>query len=421
MLLYDQFTLSNGLCVIAQPMPSFHSVAVGVFLRAGSVDETQKNNGYAHFIEHLLFKGTQSMDAQALAQEMDAIGGQVNAFTAKECTCFHAKVMSEHLNRALVLLSDLVMHPKFDSEDLEREKGVILEEIAMVEDMPEDVVAELAAQADFGTHALAQPILGPAENIIAVGRADIVKYWKTFYTPKNAVVAVAGKYDLAQLKNLCEICFGSWTGEKPADRGAFEPAAKRCLYREKSIEQAHLIFGFDGVSVGDARSYPMAAFNTYFGGGMSSRLFQTVREKMGLAYSVYSYPSNYESCGVFSLYAGTSPGNLIKVAHAIAQEIRQVRKIGMDQSALEKAKEQLRGSYILSQESTGARMMAIGRAKLTGQRIRSMDEVIAQINAVSLDDVNAAMHLAFDSAMSLALVAPENPLDLNELEAMIRG
>lgn len=421
MFQYDQFTLPNGLRVIAQPMPAFRSVAVGVWLHVGSADETDQTNGYAHFIEHLLFKGTQTRSAQALAQQMDAIGGQVNAFTAKECTCFHAKIMPEHLEKALDLLSDLVLNPKLDPQDIEREKGVVLEEIAMVEDTPEDVVADLAALADFGQTALARPILGPSDNIKNASREALLAYRQRLYTPKNAVIAVAGRYDRAELERLCQHFFGSWQGGTPSARSAYMPVEKRFLYREKTIEQAHLCFGFDGVSMGDLRSYPMAVLNTYLGGGMSSRLFQTVREKLGLAYSVYSYPSNYEQCGVLTLYAGTSVANLPLVAEAIAKEIHDVCQEGASEQMLCKAKEQLRGSYILGQESTNARMMALGRALLTHQPVRSMDQVLALIDAVTVDDVNHVMRLAFDSPMSVALVSPENTIHPEQLEAIVRG
>ncbi|MGI5899456.1 MAG: M16 family metallopeptidase [Christensenellales bacterium] len=401
---YDRFTLDNGLRIIAQPMPAFRSTAIGIWLRAGSVDETAQSNGYSHFIEHLLFKGTQSRSAKDLAEEMDLLGGHVNAFTSKECTCFHAKVMDEQISDALELLSDLVLNAKFDPGDIEKEKGVVLEEISMVEDSPEDVVHDLIASANFGETPLSRTILGPAQNIQEVTRESILAYKDSLYSPHNCVVSVAGSYDKDELLRLVERYLGGWQGRSVPERNPFKGAEKRQLYREKPIEQAHLCLGFDGIPQGDDRVYPLSIFNSVFGGGMSSRLFQKIREEQGLAYTVYSYPSSYVGVGVFTIYAGTSPKNVQAVIDTVAAEIQSIKKSGITKDEFDKAKIQLKGGYILSQESAVSRMNAIGRNALMLNRFTTEEETIGKIEATTMDDVMEVMELLLSSPMSAALI-----------------
>jgi predicted Zn-dependent peptidase len=401
---YDRFTLDNGLRIIAQPMPAFRSTAVGIWLRAGSVDENAQTNGYSHFIEHLLFKGTHSRSAKDLAEEMDLLGGHVNAFTAKECTCFHAKVMDEQLPNAIELLSDLVLNAKLDPKDIEREKGVVLEEISMVEDSPEDVVHDLIASANFGETPLSRTILGPAQNIQSATRESIMAYKESLYSPHNCVVSVAGSYDKDELLRLVEKYLGGWQGRPVPERQPFEGAQKRHLSREKPIEQAHLCLGFDGIPQGDDRVYPLSIFSSIFGGGMSSRLFQKIREEQGLAYTVYSYPSSYVGVGVFTIYAGTSPKNVQAVIDTVAAEIQGMRRNGITKEEFDKAKIQLKGGYILSQESAVSRMNAIGRNALMLNRFTTEEETIAKIEATTMDGVMEVIELLLSSPMSAALI-----------------
>ena len=311
----DEFVLDNGVRVIAEYIPHFPSVSVGLWIGAGSIYETEEENGLSHFVEHMLFKSTQRRTTREIAVEMDAIGGQVNAFTAKECTCYYAKVIAEHLDRAMDLLTDLLLGARLDEEDFEKERGVILEEIAMCEDTPEDLVYDLLAKAYFGDHSLSRPILGTHEQIASVTREALVAFRRKHYRPDNTVLAVAGQYDLDSLKEMAQRYLGAWRADGvPQEPIASEGCQGQVITRKKDIEQVHMCLAYPGVGQYDDDLYPMSVMNNLFGGGMSSRLFQRIREDMGAAYSVYSYPSTYTSCGTFTIYAGTSPEMAQKVA-----------------------------------------------------------------------------------------------------------
>lgn len=416
--MYDKITLKNGLTVISERMPSFRSAAVGVWVRAGSIDESSEINGYSHFIEHMLFKGTASRSAQDIASEMDAIGGQVNAFTAKECTCFHAKVMDEHLERAMALLSDLVLYSKFAPEDIEREKGVILEEISMVEDSPEDVAHDLLAEANFFGKPLAQTILGPADNIRKADQDALLAYKNLRYAPKNAVLSIAGNFDPEKILQLTQKYFGEWEGGVPAARADGVPSEKQRLFKKKSIEQAHLCLGFDSAPQDTDEVYAATIFNTILGGGMSSRLFQSIREQRGLAYSVYSFPSAYKGVGLMTVYAGTAPKNVQEVADAIAQELLRIKNEGVTPAEFDKARDQLICGYILGQESTNARMSALGRAALLAEKILMPDDVIGKIKSTTIDDVNAQARLSLSSQMSAALIGKNGSVNYDGFEKL---
>lgn len=386
--MYEEFTLSNGLRVVAEKIPHFRSVSVGLWIGAGSMYETEEENGLSHFIEHMLFKGTQRRSAKQIAQEMDAIGGQMNAFTAKECTCYYAKVIDEHFEKALDILSDLVLGATFDANEFEKERGVILEEIAMVEDTPEDMVYEMLAEAFFGDHSLARPILGPAQQIRTVSRDTLVMFRNRHYRPDNTVLAVAGNYDWEQLKDLAEKMLGGWRSDQaPASLPVAAGAQPGILTREKDIEQVHVCLGYPGVAQGSADLYPLSVLNNLFGGGMSSRLFQRIREEMGAVYSVYSYPTTYPGCGTLTLYAGTSPEQVQKVIDEIHAQTQLLLRDGITKEEFTQSLDQLKGSYILGLESTSSRMSSLGRSKLLLEKIQTPEETIAHIESVKMEDV----------------------------------
>lgn len=386
--MYDEFTLPNGLRVIAERIPHFRSVSVGLWVGTGSMQETPEENGLSHFIEHMLFKGTERRSAMQIAEEMDAIGGQMNAFTSKECTCYYAKVIDEHFEKALDLLSDMLLHAAFHPEDLEKERGVILEEIAMTEDTPEDLVYELLSSAYFADHALARPILGPESVIRSVTRDQLLSFHHRHYRPDNTVLAVAGGYDLEQLKEMAARFLGDWSEPVHApQRDAFGGCAARVETKNKDIEQVHLCFGYQGIPLGTDEAYPLSVFNNILGGGMSSRLFQKIREEMGAAYSVYTYPTSYPGCGVYAIYAGTS----IEQAQAVIDEIyNQVRRFldeGFTDKEFVQARDQLKGGYILGLESTSSRMSSIGRSKLLLGYANEIDTVVGKIESVTREEV----------------------------------
>ena len=403
--MYDEFTLSNGLRVIAEKIPHFRSVSVGLWIGTGSMLETRGENGLSHFIEHMLFKGTQQRSAMQIAEEMDAIGGQVNAFTSKECTCYYAKVIDEHFEKALDLLSDMLLHASFNPQDLEKERSVILEEIAMTEDTPEDLVYELLSEAYFGDHALARPILGPAEVIRSVTREQILAFHRRHYRPDNTVLAVAGGYELDQLRELAGRYLGAWAAPAQAQEAApFAGCAQQVRVKRKDIEQVHVCLGYEGIATGADEAYPMAVFNNIFGGGMSSRLFQKIREEMGAAYSVYSYPTSYPDCGVYAIYAGTSIQQAQQVVDEIRRQVDRFLADGFTDREFTQARDQLKGGYILGLESTSSRMSALGRSKLLLGYANEIDEVIRRIERVTPQDVMSVARRILESPFAAAAV-----------------
>ena len=403
--MYDEFTLSNGLRVIAEKIPHFRSVSVGLWIGTGSMLETREENGLSHFIEHMLFKGTQQRSAMQIAEEMDAIGGQVNAFTSKECTCYYAKVIDEHFEKALDLLSDMLLHASFNPQDLEKERSVILEEIAMTEDTPEDLVYELLSAAYFGDHALARPILGPAEVIRSVTREQILAFHRRHYRPDNTVLAVAGGYELDQLRELAGRYLGAWAAPAQAQKAEpFAGCAQQVRIKRKDIEQVHVCLGYEGIATGADEAYPMAVFNNIFGGGMSSRLFQKIREEMGAAYSVYSYPTSYPDCGVYAIYAGTSIQQAQQVVDEIRRQVDRFLADGFTDREFTQARDQLKGGYILGLESTSSRMSALGRSKLLLGYANEIDEVIRRIERVTPQDVMSVARRILESPFAAAAV-----------------
>ncbi len=405
---FDQITLSNGLRIIGERIPHFRSVSVGLWLGAGSQFEISTEAGVSHFLEHMVFKGTEKRSARRIAEEMDAVGGQLNAFTAKECTCFYTKVVDEHLPLAMDVIADLVTAPTFDAGELEKEKGVVIEEIAMSEDTPEDLVHELLMLANFGDQPVSRPILGNEPRISTYERDDLVSYWKRMYRPQNAVLAIAGNYDWDSVLALAETLLGKWSPEGFEKRGCVtNPTKPTLLTKEKDIEQIHICMGFPGLTLGDDKNYELSLFNSVFGGAMSSRLFQKIREERGAAYTVYSYPNAYTDAGMLSVYAGTNPEAAVEVCGLILEEAKKLANEGMTEAEFVMAREQLKASYILGLESTSARMQSIGRRMLLMNATRTESEVIDRVNAIRHDDVNAMMREILTAPCSMALVGKD--------------
>ena len=401
----EEFVLSNGLRVVAEYIPHFPSVSVGLWIGAGSMYETKEECGLSHFVEHMLFKSTENRTTKEIAVEMDALGGQVNAFTSKECTCYYAKVIAEHLPRAMDLLSDLLLNAKMEEEDFEKERGVILEEIAMCEDTPEDLVYDLLAEAYFGDHALSRPILGTTEQIESVTREALMDYRAKHYRPDNTVLAIAGKFDLEQFKAMAEEMLGSWTApqvETPAlDDGPCKALVKT---KKKDIEQVHMCLAYPGVAQDDEDLYALSVMNNLFGGGMSSRLFQRIREEMGAAYSVYSFPSTYVTCGMLQIYAGTSPETAQLVADELHKQIALLMEGGVTDEEFTMAKEQLKVSYVLGLESSSSRMSSIGRSKLLRGKAVDPQSVVDKIEAVTKEDVEKMIRQTFTQPCAASAV-----------------
>ncbi len=402
---FDQITLKNGLRIIGERIPHFRSVSVGFWVGSGSQYETPDEAGLSHFLEHMVFKGTEKRTTRQIAEEMDKVGGQLNAFTSKECTCFYAKVVDEHLPLAMDVLSDLVTAPIFDPTELEKEKGVVIEEINMSADDPEDSVHELLMLANYGDQPVARPILGTEEKIAAYSPEDLRAYWKKMYRPQNTVLALAGNYDWNTVVALAEKLLDKWSPDAFESRACTtNPVPVTLLTKEKDIEQIHICLGFPALPIGDERSYELSLFNSVFGGAMSSRLFQKIREERGAAYTVYSYPNAYTDSGMLSVYAGTNPDAAEDVYGLLLGEAKKLASEGMTRDEFMMAREQLKAGYILGLESTSARMQSLGRRLLLLGNTRTETEVIDRVNAIDFDSTNALMHEILSAPHSVALV-----------------
>lgn len=406
--MFDHWTLENGLHVVGERLPYLRSVSIGVWMRVGSMMETPAENGLSHFLEHMVFKGTEKRSTRDIAEEMDAVGGQMNAFTGKDCTCFYAKVIDEDLPLAVDILSDMTLHASLDETEFNKERGVILEEISMEEDSPEDVVHELLSRIQFGDQAAGMPILGPAEQIAAYTRDDLANYRARHYHPENCVVALAGNYDPEQVLALMQQYFGEW--KKSGQRQTvppMQPIPGQKAAREKDTEQLHICLGYPGTFLGSDELYPMSVMNNLLGGAMSSRLFQKIREEMGMAYSIYTYPSTYVGCGTFAVYAGVSPKNGHAVLDETLKQLDLLCRDGVTEKEFREAKNQLRGSYLLGLESPGSRMQSMGRGQLHLDRCMTPEETVAKIEAVTIESVNAVARRIFTNAPCISVVGKQ--------------
>lgn len=402
---FDEITLKSGLRIIGERIAHVRSVSVGIWVGAGSQNETPEENGLSHYLEHMLFKGTERRSARQIAEEMDAVGGQMNAFTSKECTCYYCKVVDEHLPLAIDVLCDMLINSTFDTVELNKERGVILEEIAMAEDTPDDLVSEMLMLAKYGDQAIARPILGTVDTVGSFTRDDLVRYHAKMYRPENTVIALAGNYVWEDVLREVEKWLGDWEkGDFVKQTVVTEEIAPTVLRKNKDIEQIHICLGYPGVPGSSDKVYPMSIFNSVFGGAMSSRLFQKIREESGMAYSVYSYPNNYTTCGMTAVYAGTNPEAAPEVIRMIREEAAKLAEEGMTEKEFVQAREQLKSSYILGLESTSARMNAIGRRKLIYGDTRTEDEVLEKINAITLEETNELMKQILTGEFAVSLV-----------------
>lgn len=410
--MYKKNRLHNGIQVVAEKIPHFRSLSIGLWFKVGSVHENPSQNGLSHFVEHMLFKGTQKRSAKDIAQTLEAVGGQLNAFTAKECTCLYSKVMDDYLELALELMADMIFNSRFDETEIQKEKGVIIEEISMYEDSPDDVVHELLSTHFFNSHPLGRSVLGTRDHVTHFNREGLLDYFNHLYTPENLVISIAGNYDEEELNSVLDKYFGGWNapGYSPNQSLPLKPG-KGVFYKYKDVEQTHVCIGCPGVTLGSEDIYPLMVFNNIFGGGMGSRLFQTIREEHGLAYSVYSFPSSYVDEGLFTIYAGLKPSQIDQVIALIQKEISSIKSRNITQEEFTMAREQLKGNYILGLESTGNRMTAMGRNQLLMGRIMTPDEVMSKIGMVSLDDIYGLLERMFlKESTTIALVAREEPI-----------
>ena len=384
---FARTVLDSGATVLTERMNEVRSVSVGLWWDVGSRDEPDGIAGTSHFLEHLLFKGTPSRSAKDIADAFDAVGGDVNAFTGKEYTCFYSRVLDEYLPMAFEVLSDMVRNSVVDPEELESERKVILEEIAMHEDAPDELVHDLYYRSLWAKHPLGRPVLGFNDTVGGVSRDEVVAYWQDRYAPPNLVVAAAGHIDHDDLVARVEQAFAEPRGTRTARNGAAPAPGTGVTVHKRPTEQAHIVVGTPGLARSHPDRHTLGVLDTILGGGMSSRLFQEIREKRGLAYSVYSYRSLYADAGSFAVYAGTTPQNAETVIDLVRDEIASVLDKGISEAELQRAKGHAKGALVLSGEDPGSRMNRLGRQQLTTGEILSIDELIEKFESVTMDDV----------------------------------
>lgn len=403
-------TYDNGFRLVVNKIEGLYSVSVGVIVNTGSVNETEKNNGISHFIEHTVFKGTEKRSAFKISDDIDKIGAQINAFTSKELTCYYTKSTAEHFYDSAEVLSDIIFNAVFDEKELDKERGVIAEEINMSEDTPEDLCLDLLAESYYGKEKLGQTILGSIKNVYGFTKKDIESYMDKYYTADNVVLSVSGNVDIKEAEKIAEELFV--VKFKRLKSGAqAEYSGSRCgnLVKKKQIEQSHIGLMIPAVSVLDDRAEALNVANTVLGGGMSSRLFQRVREELGLAYSVYSYPSMYKDSGVIEIYAGVNKDARDSALEEIIKEIKKFKKDGISKDEFNRGKEQIKSSFIMSRENTASQMLLFGKYLVFNNALFDFDKRIKKIDDLTEKDVSNVIEEFFDiNKTAFATVSPNN-------------
>ena len=404
-----KYTCNNGVRLILEEIPTVRSAAIGVWIGTGSRDETPENNGISHFLEHMFFKGTETKTAKEIAESFDSIGGQVNAFTSKEYTCYYAKVLDNHASYALNTLADMFFNSTFIEEELNKEKNVVYEEIKMYEDTPDDIVHDLLSKATYENHPLGYPILGTEGTLATFDRNKLKQYMHDMYTPDRVVISIAGNVN-EEIVREAERLFGSYQGGKRPEESGTPSIFANKVTRKKDTEQVHLCLGYKGLPIGHKDVYSLVILNNILGGSMSSRLFQDVREQRGLAYSVFSYHSSYKDSGLVTLYGGTGAKQLDELFETMQETLDTLKKDGITEKELRNTKEQLKGSLMLSLESTNSRMSRNGKNELLLGKHRSLDEIVHLIDQVTMESVNELGRDIFNQDYSIALISPEGEL-----------
>ncbi len=403
--------LDNGIRVVMERMPALKSVAMSVWENVGTRDEGPQQKGLAHFLEHMMFKGTRRRSATQISHEIDSLGGEMNAFTTHETTTLYIKVLDQQIGQAIDLLADVFCHSRFDRKEIEREKQVVLEEIRAVRDDPEDFVQELHAKQVLRGHPLGRSILGDQATIKRIQRRDVLQYLDQHYRPEKTVIAVAGNFEVEEVAALVNAAFGKWSPAGSEENGVQrqKPPHVRggVLVHQKRLEQVHVCIGFKGLPLSHPSRYAAYTLNALLGGGMSSRLFQEIREKRGLAYTIYSQLSSFSDGGVLTIYAASSAKEAPSVVEVVCREIKKIQKRGPVPQELERTKNQLKGTLMLGLEGTYGRMNKLAKDELAQGRYVSLQELVSEIDRVSVQDIQAICQklLDFDS-MSVTALGP---------------
>ncbi len=406
---YSKTVLPNGIRIVSERVTHVRSIAIGAWIDVGSRDEDESNNGITHFLEHMVFKGTRRYSANQIARSLEAVGGYLNAFTTKEQTCFYARVLDDQLSRSVDILSELIQHPRFDIREMEKEKTVVLEELKNIEDDPDDLVHEYFDRNLYRKHPLGYSIIGRAENIRRFNKSSLQRYIENYYTGDRVVVAAAGNFHHDDLVQMVEKSFRMRPGHRKSARrpASFRTGKPKRETFHKPINQAHICYGTLGYSVKSSFRYPLLVLNTILGEGMSSRLFQNIREKYGFAYSVYSFISLMSDTGNFGVYIGTDPAKVDRSLDLIRREIDKLRSGRISPSEIMRAKAQLKGTTMLGMESMSNRMMRLGSGELYFQEHVSLDDVLTRIDAVGPDEIRlVAKRLMNHEHFSTVVISP---------------
>ena len=405
--MYQKVTLDNNVQILTEEVPHVRSVAIGFWVDVGSCDEVPENNGISHFIEHLMFKGTARRTAKQIAEDLDAVGGQLNAFTTKEYTCYYARVLDEHLDLAVDVLSDMLFASKFDAADIDRERNVIIEEIKMYEDAPDELVHDIFSSIMWQGHALGRPIIGTAEVIASLSRETILSFYDKYYRPSNMIVAAAGSIKHEDLVGKIKQVFGQKGGKVDGRKLAVPQPRRDIACRSKETEQVHLCVGTPGLKLDDEKIYIFQVANTILGGGLSSRLFQEIREQRGLVYSVYSYHTSYHNTGLFCIYAGLSKQNVDEVMQLIFKQVGDIQAHGVKDGELQRAKDQLKGNLFLSLENVSTRMSRLGKSQLYLGEVIAPEAIVERVNRVTAREVQELVReMLKPDKFTLAAIGP---------------
>lgn len=400
--MYQVFKLDNGIRVALKKIKELRSVSFGLWIDCGSSNEELEMNGMSHFIEHMLFKGTKNRTPMEIVSEIDDIGGELNAFTSKECTCYYSKVLDTHIEDAMDVISDMIENPLFSEEEIEKEKQVIYDEIDMYDDNPEEVCYDLAAEITYGNKHYGNPILGQKNIIEKFNRNKIIDFYGKYYHSDNMVISISGNYDVEIIKGLLNKYFNkkAFVKSENIDQTIKNPLFSngyKSIY--KDTEQVHVCIGFRAYDYLEPKMYPLILIDNYLGGAASSKFFQNIREKYGLAYGIYSFVTQYKEAGIFNIYFSVKKESAEKVMELIKKEIEDIKEKYIDESNLLKLKEQIKGSYILGLESPQSFMEMMGKAVLASGKIKSEDQVINLIDNVTVDDIREVVNEVFDEAM----------------------
>jgi predicted Zn-dependent peptidase len=419
--MYNIFKLDNGLRVVVESIEHVNSVSVGLWVENGSRNENSINNGISHFIEHMFFKGTINRTAKELAESIEDVGGQINAFTGKEATCFYIKALDTHLELSLDVLADMLFNSKFAVEDIEKEKGVIVEEINMSEDQPEDVLTDLHSKAIWDEDSISMPILGTVDTVRSFTREQLLDYISSYYIPENSVISISGKVNINDIENLINKYFGAWNSTRKKITNYSSPRIfNNHLFKQKEIEQLQMSLGMEGIETGNDGIYGLLLLNNMFGGGASSILFQKIREEMGVCYSIYSYISSFKNTGVISIYTSLNPKYTTEVVELINEEVHKFSNLDINKEKLIKLKEQLKGNYILGLESTSSRMFSNGKSILFLNKINKPQDIIDKIDAVSIDNLYKTLKNTFSLGIQNSAYVGQD-IDLDKLKNIIEG